>query len=780
MNPGFAKVIGDLRDSYWRSALAALSILVGALALTTALGSRSILNREIPSSYAATEPAAAILRLDRVDDSVLEVARSTPGVQRADARRLVRARAEIAPGEWRPLLLFGVRDFRDQQVATFRPVSGDWPPRVGEVLVEQSALTVLRARSGDHLTIRVPGGHKVRARIGGIVFDGGQAPGWQDNAGYAYVSGETLAAFGLGEALDELLITVAGDEAEAARVARALAARLSADGHTINLIEVPSREHPHADHMNSMMMLITSFGALALMLAGALTATVITGILGRQVRQIGIMKAMGGTSGRIGRMYAAYVLVLALPAVIAGIAVGLVLADQYASFSAVQLNIELVDRTVSYAAILGCTLICLGVPFLAAAGPVVKAVRARAREAIQSVGIVPPRHQFGAIGVGDRTWVLALRNTFRRPIRLSLTLLALALAGAAMMTAANTNMSLIAAVDESLGDRGDDVDVRLLRPVPAHELLDRVHELPEVRDAEAWGGMLVSIALADSPGATIGTERHGLLAMPSASRMLEARMVTGRMPAAVGEVAVNRPLLAHEPQLAVGSEVILLAGSRRLPVKVVGLVEEIAEPHLYAHMATFDALTGTIGQAGALRVATTRGTEAKVAAAIEEIVADLGSLPVLSLSRPALRETAVNHFLLLLMLLSAAAIAAILVGGFSVGAAAGLNVLERRREIGVMRALGARPRTILRILLAEGMAVALLSVATAYALSLALTWAVNSYVGENGLNASLPFVVSLPALGSWVAIAVIVTLLASLGPAVGVLRRPAREALATE
>jgi putative ABC transport system permease protein len=212
----------------------------------------------------------------------------------------------------------------------------------------------------------------------------------------------------------------------------------------------------------------------------------------------------------------------------------------------------------------------------------------------------------------------------------------------------------------------------------------------------------------------------------------------------------------------------------------VGLVEEVAEPHLYADMATFDALAGGTGLAGALRVATTPHVEGRVSTAVEDVVADMGSLPVLSMTRPLLRSTMVNHFQILLVLLSAGAICAIIVGGFSLGAAAGLNVLERRREIGVMRALGAAPRTVLRILLMEGAAIGVLSLVIAFLVSLPLTAEVNRVVGERGLLAVLPFELSLPALLLWAVVAAAISLLACLGPALGILRRPAREVLATD
>ena len=82
---------------------------------------------------------------------------------------------------------------------------------------------MLGAGTGDTLTVRVPGGASASLPIRGIVHDPALAPGWQDNAAYAYASRETLTDLGLGGHLDELRITVAddmgGDRSVATRVA---------------------------------------------------------------------------------------------------------------------------------------------------------------------------------------------------------------------------------------------------------------------------------------------------------------------------------------------------------------------------------------------------------------------------------------------------------------------------------------------------------------------------------------------------------------------------------
>ena len=196
MNTAWRKVWGDLRESPARSILVGLAIFIGISALAAVLMTRTILLREIETSFQSSKPAAIVFLLDSVSPETVEKARSQPGVIEADARKLVRTRVEVAPGDWRTMLVFAVRDFRDLRVSVFQPTSGDFPPRDGELLIEQSSLSVLKTKQGEKLHIRAPGGTIKDLPVGGIVHDTGLAPGWQDNSGYAYANPATIESLG--------------------------------------------------------------------------------------------------------------------------------------------------------------------------------------------------------------------------------------------------------------------------------------------------------------------------------------------------------------------------------------------------------------------------------------------------------------------------------------------------------------------------------------------------------------------------------------------------------
>jgi hypothetical protein len=107
-------------------------------------------------------------------------------------------------------------------------------------------------------------------------------------------------------------------------------------------------------------------------------------------------------------------------------------------------------------------------------------------------------------------------------------------------------------------------------------------------------------------------------------------------------------------------------------------------------------------------------------------------------------------------------------------------VRERRREIGVLKAIGARDRDVLRLFLVEAATLGLvggtLGAVCGWALARAVGSVVNRYLTEEGL-AGVTIGLPVPVLMACVAGAVVLALLAGAAPASRAARLPAREAV---
>ena len=107
-----------------------------------------------------------------------------------------------------------------------------------------------------------------------------------------------------------------------------------------------------------------------------------------------------------------------------------------------------------------------------------------------------------------------------------------------------------------------------------------------------------------------------------------------------------------------------------------------------------------------------------------------------------------------------------------------IGVIERTKEIGVLRALGARSRTILGIFVMEGLLQGLLSWVLAVPVSLLVSRPLADALGHAMFGATLDFQYNWPAVGIWFGVILMISVLASLLPARGATRISVRDSLA--
>jgi putative ABC transport system permease protein len=129
------------------------------------------------------------------------------------------------------------------------------------------------------------------------------------------------------------------------------------------------------------------------------------------------------------------------------------------------------------------------------------------------------------------------------------------------------------------------------------------------------------------------------------------------------------------------------------------------------------------------------------------------------------------------MLLALSIIIAI-VGAIALMGVLSIGVIERTKEIGVLRAIGARSRTILGIFVMEGILQGMLSWVIAIPLSILVSPLVAHAMGKVMFGATLDYQYNGSAVIIWLAIVILISILASIMPARGATRISVRDSLA--
>ena len=815
MSTRWQKVIRDFWQERTRTVLVVLAIAIGISAFSTVLSSYAILTRELDQGYLATNPASFTLVTDKVDDALTASIAGNPGVSAVEARRTVSGRIKAGPVEWRNLVLFVVKDYGDIRVSRLVPEQGAWPPATGEILIERDALQVAKASIGDNVTVKAGQGQERTLRVSGSAHDVGQAQARMENSVYGYITLDTLAQLGEEPYLDRVNVVVAQNrfnEQHIRSVADEVKTQVEAQGHTVRRVDVPKPgKHPHTDIMGLLLMAMAGFGLFALILSGVLVVNLLTALMAAQVRQIGVMKAIGGTRWQIARIYFAQALLLGAAAILIALPVGMLGSRILCRYMAVFLNFDITSFGVPVWVYLLVAGIGLVVPLLAAAYPVWRGSGVSVREALADYGV--GQHAFGnsrldraLAGVGGMTrpLLLAIRNSFRRRARLVLTLLTLSVSGLFFMSALNVRASMINTLDRLFATKRFDLTVALNTMYSFEKIEQAINKIPGVARTEGWIFTQASIAEPSAAssanrGGTHGSAGGGLhgggpasgesfsvLGLPDNTTMLKSDIVEGRdlLPGETDTIVVNSALAGRSAQMKVGSSVNLRMGPAEKNWRIVGIAQEPFSPATaYVPRRYFEEAGGHVGMTNSLRLAlekTDRVSINQVKTNLDQALEQAGIRASGSNSKGDSRFGFDQHMVMIYVFLIVMSCILAGVGGLGLMTTMSLNVLERRREMGVLRAIGATPSAIWMIIVAEGGVIGLLS----WALAGLAAWPVSKALGDLILTlmfkTRLSFLFELRGLLIWLVVSLCLCVVASFWPAWRASRQSVREAIGYE
>ena len=430
----------------------------------------------------------------------------------------------------------------------------------------------------------------------------------------------------------------------------------------------------------------------------------------------------------------------------------------------------------------------LVVPLLAAVYPIMSAVRTTAAKAMSDYGISNTGFGQGRLdrilervrGL-SRPMLLSLRNTFRRKGRLALTLTTLTLGGAIFIAVFSVRASLLETLDSWFDLVSYDVYAVFGRPYRIDKIEREALSVPGVTFAESWR---FASARRQRPD---GTESDTLLlrAPSPSSELVYPTLVDGRwlLPEDDNAIVLNTFTLKDEPDIQVGSDIELTIGGKDSHWKVVGMMEGPPFPIGYVNLNYLSRLTGGAGRAGVVFMQTQRhdaAYQSRMEKTLETHFEDAGFNVSQTMTSFRERGQVESQFNVLVTFLLIMAILLAVVGAMGLMGTMSLNVLERTREIGVMRAIGASDGSVLRIVIVEGVLIGFFSWLLAIVLALPLSKILSDAVGVSILESTLRFSFSTGGTLLWLGIVIFLSALASFMPARSASRVTVREVLAYE
>ncbi len=795
IDPRWKKVTGDLVSNPTRTILVVLSIFIGVFAVGLITSSQAIITREMRSAYTEANPANATIGVSDEDSfgtDLLEVVRNVDGVGEAEGRRSFGAQARTSRNEWKDMSLVAIDDFDEISINQFTVLRGLSEPPDKTMLLERSALEELGVELGDNILVERPDGKQRVLQISGVVYAPTVFPA-QFGGSTAYVSFDTMEWLSGERDFTQVLIVSAEnrfDQEHNQVVAERVYDKLQKSGRNPSFPNATTPDdHPLDTFIGGMVAVLSLMGVMTVFLSGFLVTNTISGLLAQQVRQIGIMKSIGARGGQIIVMYLVLVVCFGLLALVLSYPAVQLATRAFTDLVAGLFNFDLASYAVP-ASVIGIQIfISVGVPVLAAIYPVFAGTRVTVREALSSEG-GPNTYGQGWLdriiqGIKGlpRPVLLSLRNTFRRKGRVALTLVTLTLGGAVFIGVFSVRNSLLQTFEDILSSLFNyDVQVAFERSYRADYVVNEAENIPGVVEAEAWQTAGVRRVLPDdSEGESIT-----LWGVPYDSQMVQPTVIGGRwlLPKDENAIVLSNGVMEDDSDIEIGDEIVLTFQGRETTWQVVGEVATIGGARwAYTDYQSYGRAAREVGMAPNLQVQIEPDTpqdQQAVATALDEHFSRMGINVASTDTGAAIRERQGTFVNVIVFALLAMSVLIAVVGGLGLMGTMSLNVLERTREIGVMRAIGASDGRVLQVVMVEGIVLGVLSWMLGVLLSFPISRLLSDTVGIQLFSFPLSFSFSVDGAIIWLIIAVTLAALASFLPAWRASRVTVRDVLAYE
>ncbi len=795
MTSRWKKIWADFWGNKSRTLLTIMTIMIGTFAVGFTNNMGLYMNESMDRDYLSANPAEATIYTSPIDDQTVKMARTVPGVDAVEGRSTASAHW-IVPGKEPIAIQFtAIKNANDLTLNLLKPVMGQASiPAFSDkqVLIDHAAAS-LGYKPGDTLVIELDGGKRRELTLAGYIHDVTGIPYNLANTVDAYVTPNTMEWLGGSLSYNALAVSVTEKQTDAAHVtevAQTVADRLKRADATVYYVYVYQPGHHFAWSVTQGVFFVLGIlGYLTVLLSAFLIVNTVTALMTQQTRQIGIMKAIGGGTGQIFGMYLVLILAFGLAALLIAVPLANAAAQWIGGGMAAWLNFDPAPYNGYTATLIQQIIVSMVIPLAAAAWPIYNSVRVTVREAVSDYGIGSNAKAKDKSVSRSALWIprpmrLSLRNAFRRKARMTLTMFTLVLAGAIFIGVYNLWGSFDKTMQDIQGYFLADINVSFSRYYRYEQVASLAQAVPGVASVEGWD---------EIPGTLITDKKESgtqilFVAPPSTSTLIKPVITAGRWLKTGDEnaVVIGNQLLSMFPSLKVGDWLTVKINDKETKWLIVGLYTitgNVNPPLLYVNYEYLSRLVVQPDQVYSLRVITTQHDEATQTRVNDQLKTLFKSSGIqvgsTQLGAQFIRDQKSQTDILVYFMLVMATMIAI-VGGLGLMSAMSINVIERTREIGVMRAIGASNGDIQSIVIVEGLVVGLISWIISIVLSIPITGVLTFGVGMAIMQSPMPPVYGVSGVIAWLIFILALATIASALPAHRASSLTVRDTLAYE
>ncbi|GHO85076.1 FtsX-like permease family protein [Dictyobacter formicarum] len=752
MSASMNKILADLKMRKGRTLLVIIGILVGVFGLTSINLTKDVLL----SAYSytiesqATQPDITML-VDKPDTSLTPILKAVPNVKAVQFETRISTlwRINKAPG-YTPIKIVSYPNLNTRQSPSLTPfelVSGRYP-QAGEIVMEYGDIALATVNIGDTISIDTIHG-QARLRVVGLARTAGVNPATSGKA-QAYMSDAGVRQ------LDVLTNSNEPDRPSRQYMFHYKVDHISQVNTTAKVLQdvllskhvrvlataFPGPAIVPLQQINGIFTLLTILIILAVFISAILIFNTVTTLITEQTAIIGAMKTLGGTQWQIMHSYLSFVAICSSLATIAGLILGIAGGYTLASMLAPSIPLALGPFMLPVNLILLGLLVGFGVPLLAALLPLWNGTRITIREALSAYGVstgrgsvVLARFAWRLSWISQTMW-LGLRGFFRRRWRVVFTIFMLSIAGTSFLVVQTLTTSVDHTVSSVFTNFHAEVEVDLGPQMTLGQITKDLSKVQNINTIERYG----------QGGANTPWGHLALWGIEPQTKIYHYHVVRGRWlrPDDSNVVLISSHFSALTG-LAVGNDIVVSnANNQPATWRIIGIIDENVNG--LGQMGAAIVPVNTLYQFQGIPANAAKDAASRVliqandpsAVATQKITQQIGNIAVTMATSGSVergggivnvylvQDEITRHqrswFVSYILLYGVA----VIVGSTAIiGLANELtaSVLERRREIGMLRAMGASSWQVAQVFWMQGLSLSLIAWITGAMVGLPLAYA---------------------------------------------------------
>jgi putative ABC transport system permease protein len=790
-----SKLFRDLWNHKGRTIQVILIIGLSAGSIGMIMGTRNLMIPGMQEIWQSQVPAMINLYTPFLGEDELRVLEDVDGVSEIEGKSstIIEWRSN-SDQDWQQATLSSRFDYQNQKLNKLELLNGTFP--YDELLaVGQDAEAFFGIPPTGEIYLRA-NDREIKVQLTGTLYDQLIQPAYLGGMVQLYTTNDYFEELvGIG-GFNQVLVSAPEYEEQAVTdLADRLQEKLEKQGYDSARAIFDPNEHIFQTQMDGIFLVLTMLGFLSLGLGLLLVYNTINVLIAQQVDQIGVMKAVGARTWHILRLYFISVFIYGLLALMLALPLAIYGAWSISAWLSNSFGADLGPFQTSQPVIILVVLLCLLAPVIASLVPIISGARITVREAISTYGLSTNTGLLERVLAKarfiSRLILITISNTFRHKRRVVLLEVGLVLSGLMFMA--------VVAVREAVEYTTQDVffsilnaDITLVfeNPQRFSYIEDLTSNHPDVKAIEMWGMASPSIRPAGQPESEDDETLNLLFGVPLPTQLFGHKILAGRWldPSDSYAIVLDKQL-AEDIGVGVGDWVTLKYGEyEERDWQIVGLSFLPFVPNTAS--APRDVLLhdlGFVGRGQSVWIQTWEEdpqSQIAIAKNLREFyeqnnveISAVRGIFGMGDATPEVATAIIGQMNFLLILLGVMAVVIGAVGSIALSGALSISVMERRREIGVMRAIGASSWTIFRLFIGEGLLLGWLSWLIAFPLSIPIGRVMSQAIGSV-MQTEFFYIFSPVGPVLWLAIITILSIIASWLPARGATKISVQESLA--